>query len=89
MTTYLIIGIVPKHIAEKDPDALGHNPLGSGPDKFVSWQPQDRLVLTANENWWVEGEPKIIDVIFMPFAGATTRLAALETGIIEPNLSPI
>lgn len=83
LTTFLTVGIVPKHIDEADPDALSNHPIGTGPYEFVSWQPQDRLVLKANENWWVEGEPKIRDVTFMPMTEATTRLAALETGTID------
>ncbi|GHV42151.1 ABC transporter substrate-binding protein [Synergistales bacterium] len=83
LLSYLTLCIAPKHIAEKDKDALDSNPIGSGPYKFVEWKPQEALSLTANENWWVEGEPKIKNVLLRPIAEPTTRLAALETGGID------
>ncbi|MCE5244602.1 MAG: ABC transporter substrate-binding protein, partial [Desulfobacteraceae bacterium] len=75
--------IAPKHIAEKDPAALDAKPVGSGPYKFVEWTPQDKLVLTANPNYWVPGVPKIKDVTLKVIGEATTRLVALETGTVD------
>jgi peptide/nickel transport system substrate-binding protein len=75
--------IAPKHIAEKDPTALDAKPMGSGPYKFVTWTPQEKLVLTANTNYWVPGVPKIKDVTLKPIGEATTRLVALETGAVD------
>ncbi len=75
--------IAPKHIAEKDPTALDSTPVGSGPYKFVSWNPQEKLILVANPEYWVPGVPKIQNVTLSPIGEATTRLVALETGAID------
>jgi peptide/nickel transport system substrate-binding protein len=75
--------IAPKHIAEKDPTALDIKPVGSGPYKFVSWNPQEKLVLEANPNYWVKGVPKIKSVTLKPIGEATTRIVALETGTVD------
>ncbi len=78
----LTIPIAPKHIAEKDVELLNSQPVGSGPYKFVEWKPQERLVLTANTNWWGDG-PRIKDIVLRPIAEPTTRVTALETGEIQ------
>lgn len=75
--------IAPKHIAEKDPTALDAKPVGSGPYKFVEWIPQEKLVLTANTEYWVKDVPKIKSVVLKPIGEATTRLVALETGTVD------
>lgn len=75
--------IAPKHIAEKDPTALDRKPVGSGPYRFVSWNPQEKLVLEANPDYWVKGLPKIKNVTLKPIGEATTRLVALETGTVD------
>ena len=90
LLSYLTLCVAPKHIAEKDKDALDKHPIGSGSYKFVEWKPQELLSLTRNDNWWVEGEPKIKNIILKPIAEPTTRIAALETGGIDvaDNIPP-
>lgn len=90
LLSYLTLCVVPKHIAEKDKDALDKKPIGSGPYKFVEWKPQEKLVLTANTSWWIKGQPKIKNVELRPIAEPTTRIAALETGGIDvaDNIPP-
>lgn len=90
LLSYLTLCVAPKHIGEKDKDALDKHPIGSGPYKFVEWKPQEKLELTANEDWWVPDEPKIKNVILKPIAEPTTRIAALETGGIDvaDNIPP-
>lgn len=75
--------IAPKHIAEKDPAALDLRPVGSGAYKFVSWNPQEKMVLKANPEYWVPGVPKIKSVTLRPIGEATTRMVALETGDVD------
>ena len=83
LLSYLTLCVVPKHLSETNPNAMDSLPIGSGPYKFVEWKPQELLSLTANENWWVKGEPKIKNIVLRPIAEPTTRLTALETGLVD------
>lgn len=75
--------IAPKHIAEGNPTALDAKPVGSGPYTFVSWEPQEKMVLKANPNYWQKGIPKIENITLKPIGEATTRLVALETETVD------
>ena len=51
----LALGIVPaKAFAGQDVNkaAFNRKPVGTGPYRFTSWTPGDRLVLAANETYW-------------------------------------
>ena len=46
-----------------DPDG-SRNPVGSGPFRFVSWVPDNRLEVTANATYWREGMPYLDGIEF-------------------------
>ena len=50
--------IVPKHVAEAGP-TLTSNPIGTGPFKFVSYSPDQELILDANRDYYEQGIPKV------------------------------
>lgn len=77
-----IIGIVPRHIAEKTGKDFGLNPVGSGPFKFVRWNQDDRIILEAFDRYY-GGSPKIERIIYRIIPGATTRLLSIDTGEID------
>lgn len=58
-----------------------HHPTGTGPFKFQSFRPNDRLVLVRNEGYWGE-RAKLDRVIFRPIPDPAARRQALETGEI-------
>ncbi len=49
LNTIVSVGIVPEHAYSAD---YGMNPVGSGPWKFVQWNPQEQLILEANEDYY-------------------------------------
>ncbi len=58
------------------------HPIGTGPFKFESWVPGDKLVIVRNDAYW--GEKALLDsVIFKPIADGPARRTALETGEIQ------
>lgn len=59
-----------------------NNPVGTGPFKFVSWNPGVEVVLEANQDYF-KGAPTIDKIIFKPITEAQTRLAELEAGNID------
>ena len=53
---------------------------GSGPYKLVSYSPGDRIVMTANENYWREGEPYYKNLTMRFVTEASSRAIEAETG---------
>jgi peptide/nickel transport system substrate-binding protein len=75
---------------------FGLNPVGSGPFRFVSTQPDEQLVLERNPdyNWAPEyydhqGPPYIEELIVLNVTEASTRMALIETGEIDMVYNPI
>ncbi|WP_416147855.1 ABC transporter substrate-binding protein [Salipaludibacillus sp. HK11] len=72
----------PAALEEHGP-AINKNPVGTGPFKFVSWDRDDRIVLDKNEDYWMEGLPKLDQVIFQVIPDNSARLTALRSGEID------
>ncbi|MFP4589135.1 MAG: ABC transporter substrate-binding protein [Candidatus Acetothermia bacterium] len=79
--------IVPKEAVEELGDDFGTEPVGSGPFAFEEYQPRDKVILTANENYF-RGAPILeeIDYRFMP--DDSSRELALRTGEIDAGDFP-
>lgn len=58
------------------------HPVGTGPYKFVSWNPGVEIVLKKNEKYF-KGAPHIDKLIFKPITDPQTRLAELESGNVD------
>ncbi len=58
------------------------NPVGTGPFALELYEPNNRLVLARNDNYW--GEKAFLDkVIFKPIADGPARRQALQAGEIQ------
>jgi len=68
----------PKAIAELGEDIV-NKAVGTGPFKFVEWTPGAKLIMEANEDYWM-GPPKLARVVWRPILEAATRLVELKTG---------
>ena len=65
-----------------DDFATGGAAIGTGPYKFVSWSPGDRLVLERNDAYW--GEKPAYQTVTMRFiANDAARVAALLSGAVD------
>ncbi len=72
-------------VSKKQLEAGGNwfdKPIGSGPYKFVSWLPQDNLVLEANNAHW-NGAPSIKRVKLQNIPNASARVAALISNQVQ------
>ena len=58
-------------------------PIGTGPFKFVSYTPGDRLVLAKNPDYFEPGLPKLGGVELRVIPEMSVKLAALEAGDID------
>ena len=73
---------------------FSNNPVGTGPFKFVRWDPNDQIVLVANHLHWT-GRPAIDRLIFRSIPDNTDRLMELQNGTLhimefpDPNELPL
>ncbi|WP_348775155.1 ABC transporter substrate-binding protein [Solwaraspora sp. WMMD791] len=65
-----------------DGDGLTGTAVGTGPFRFVSYTPGDRIVLEANPDYWGDG-PYVDRVEFRFVAEPTTALTNLRTGAVQ------
>ena len=79
------IAIIAKHAVEGRGTAdfnAGPAAIGTGPYRFVSWQPGDRLRLAANADYWRGAEPWA-NVTIRPIANDGARVAAMLSGDVD------
>ena len=60
----------------------GKAAIGTGPFKFVEYVPGDRIVMTANPDYW-GGKPKWDKVTMKPIKSGPSRVAALLAGDVD------
>ncbi len=67
----------------------GRHPTGTGPFKFASWDPRQKIVLAKNPGYF-KGAPEIDKLIYRVIPEANTRLMELKGGSIQgfDNPSP-
>src|SRR5215831_10011439 len=58
-------------------------PVGTGPFRFKSWSPGDRLELERNPDYFEPGLPKLDGVTLRVIPEAAARVAAIESGAID------
>ncbi|SAL02816.1 ABC transporter substrate-binding protein [Caballeronia ptereochthonis] len=79
------VHIVSKHVGEKSSSEdynAGRAMVGSGPYKFVSYTPGDRVVMTRNDAYW--GPKPIWDKVnYRYVSNAAARTAALLSGDVD------
>ena len=71
--------IIPKDSASK----LGAQPVGTGPFKFVSYTPQEGIVLAKNDDYWMNGVPYLDEVTFKIVGSTDTAIMELKGGSID------
>ncbi|MGA9867474.1 MAG: ABC transporter substrate-binding protein [Acetobacteraceae bacterium] len=62
---------------------LETHPIGTGPFKFVSYTPGDRLILAKNTEYFEPGMPKLDGVELRIIPEMSVKIAALEAGDID------
>jgi peptide/nickel transport system substrate-binding protein len=71
--------IGPPQAMQQQGEDFFKNPIGTGPFRFVSWAPGEKLVVEAVPNHF-NGNPKIKTVVWQPVMEEATRVTALRTG---------
>lgn len=83
------IAMVPAEV-ETNKDGLQKTPVGTGPYKFVEWQPNGFLSMVAHEGYTGAVKPQVKDVKFHFVPEAATRQAGLISGDYDllPSVDP-
>jgi peptide/nickel transport system substrate-binding protein len=81
--------MVPPKVLAQGIDALQKNPVGTGPYRLASWQPNQAIDLVANDDYW-RGKPAIHEVVFKIIPEVDARVAALLAGEVDlvPDVPP-
>lgn len=83
----LCIGIVPEHIlkdvspAEWAKHETNRKPIGTGPFKFVKWEPAQYVEVEANKDYF-KGAPKLDKIVYR-FGDANTMIASFMNNEID------
>ena len=82
--------VEPKDAKAKDENFAHRNAMGSGPFMVKEWQPDQKLVLVKNPNWWgwADAASNVTEIIYTPIKNESTRAAALLSGEIDFVLDP-
>ena len=82
LNTIASVGIIPAHAYGAD---YGIHPIGSGPWKFVQWNPQEQLILEANEEYY--GTVPSIKKVTIVFMAEDAAFAAVQAGQVDVALT--
>jgi len=69
--------------AAKEENFAARNANGTGPFIMGGWQPDVKVTLKKNPNWWDKPTGNIDEVVFTPIKSAATRSAALISGQVD------
>lgn len=78
-------------LAEQGEDLFKTNP-GTGPWKFVSWDPGNEAIFVRNDEYWDWGDniSNVDKIIYKPISEDTTRVSSMRTGEFDliSNIPP-
>lgn len=75
----LTVAIIPEGSGEQE----ASQPVGTGPFKFVSYTPQQNIVVEKNADYWQSGLPYLDKVTFKIVTSSDTALLELQGGSID------
>lgn len=89
LTSLSGIAIVPAEV-ETNVEGLQQTPIGTGPFKFAEWQPNGFIGLTRNEDYYLDGLPKLDGVKFNFVPESATRQVGVTSGEYDllPGIDP-
>lgn len=79
---------LPKDIKTAEENFSHRNANGTGPFMLKEWQPDQKLVLVKNPNYWGKLEGNVTEVVYTPVKAVATRMAALLSGEVDFVLDP-
>ena len=82
--------VEPKDIKTKEESFAHRNSMGTGPFMVKEWQPDQKLVMVRNPNWWgaSSAPTNVTEIVYTPIKQENTRTAAMLSGEIDFILDP-
>jgi peptide/nickel transport system substrate-binding protein len=81
--------VPPEYIKANGEEYFNLNPVGTGPFRFVEYQPRISLTLEANPDYW-GGAPQLDGLVYRFIPEASTQVSELQSGGIDiATLVPI
>jgi peptide/nickel transport system substrate-binding protein len=75
-------------LAQLDNTTSGsQNPIGTGPFKIVSWEPNVSFIVERNPDYWHKGLPYLDKVTFKPIVSDESRESSLRSGTVDLMVS--
>jgi ABC-type transport system substrate-binding protein len=82
LTDIQAFSVIPKDSLEEAVDKPARFPPGTGPFKFVEWQPRQHILLERHADYW--GQKAFVDkLVLRPIEDATIRITALRAGDVD------
>jgi len=82
----------PQDFKNAEDTFASRNANGTGPYRFVSWEPEVKTVLREHPGWWGRAAGRfggnVTEVTYRPIKSDATRMAALVTGEVDFVLDP-
>ena len=79
--------IIPEHIYGDGQDPKAHprnsDTVGSGPFKLAEFKPGEHIILEKNENFFLEGYPKLDRIIIKNYKDVTSMVLAMDSGEVD------
>lgn len=75
--------IVNKDVAEKGDVNKKENAIGTGPFQLAKWNPDQRMVLTKNPNYFEDGLPYLDKIVFNIISEPFSIVASLRAGRVD------
>jgi peptide/nickel transport system substrate-binding protein len=69
--------VYPCHVPARD---MRSHPIGTGPFKFVEFKPNERIVVTRNENYWRKDRPYLDGIEYTIAKNRSTAILAFIAG---------
>jgi len=67
----------------KEDTYASRNAMGTGPYKVTGWQPDQKVTMVANKDWWDKPRGNVTELSYMPIKSDATRVAALLSGDVD------
>lgn len=74
--------IVSPAAIEENNGNCNQSPVGTGPYKFVEWNPSEDIILTRNDEYWDE-PAKTKNIVFKFIPDNSARIVALKSGEVD------